>query len=341
MRKILFISMFIVIGLIVILTGGVGAAYYMNSPTNYIKSNGVQFSVPNGESLHRVSDNLERKNIIRSKYFLLLYSKIFGTANNIKSGNYYIEKGSTARDIHNLIVSGRQIQKEVTIPEGWTMSMTAERFVQAGIVESKQAFLKAAEDKELLNKYSIPGNSAEGYLFPDTYRFTPGMPGVKIVTHLIESFYEHLEKEHSEYKKLTEKELYKKITLASIVEREYRVPKEAPKIASVFYNRLKEEIALGSCATVGYVISEIRGKEHPEYLSFADTQIESPYNTYIHKGLPPGPIANPGIIAIDAVFNPADTDYYYFVLKDTSTGEHFFSKNLQDHRAAREAFKDY
>ena len=126
--------------------------------------------------------------------------------------------------------------------------------------------------------------------------------------------------------------------LASIVEREYRVEEEAPLIASVFTNRLRLGIGLESCATLAYIITEIQHKPHPEYITLEDKGIDSPYNTYKWAGLPPGPIANPGRVALDAAFHPARTDYLYFVLRDPEEGKHYFSRDLDAHNKAKNLY---
>jgi UPF0755 protein len=126
-------------------------------------------------------------------------------------------------------------------------------------------------------------------------------------------------------------ELYEKVIIASIVEREYRVTEEAALMAGVFYNRLEIDMPLQSCATVEYVITEIQGKPHPKVIFTRDTEIEDPYNTYINNGLPPGPIAAPGAVALDAALHPASSEYLYFRLVDSAVGRHYFSKTFDDH----------
>jgi UPF0755 protein len=121
------------------------------------------------------------------------------------------------------------------------------------------------------------------------------------------------------------------VILASIVEREYRVASEASLIASVFTNRIKENWGLYSCATIEYIITEIEGRPHPDVITAEDTQINSPYNTYKWAGLPPGPISSPGLVALNAACNPADTDYYYFRVADSAVGRHYFSENFSEH----------
>jgi UPF0755 protein len=130
---------------------------------------------------------------------------------------------------------------------------------------------------------------------------------------------------------MTARGIYDTVILASIVEREYRAASEAPLIAGVFANRLRQRWGLYSCATIEFIITEIQGKPHPEVITIEDTRIDNPYNTYIWMGLPPGPIANPGIVALNAAFNPAKTDYYYFRVDDAAQGTHHFSTDFSEH----------
>jgi UPF0755 protein len=125
------------------------------------------------------------------------------------------------------------------------------------------------------------------------------------------------------------------VILASIVEREYRLASEAPLIASVFRNRLRYNIGLESCATIEYILTEIEGRPHPKFITKSDIEIDSDFNTYKWAGLPPGPISNPGRVALEAAFHTPETDYYYFVLRDPATGEHHFSGDLEEHNEAK------
>ena len=152
---------------------------------------------------------------------------------------------------------------------------------------------------------------------------------------MVTNFYRVLEEIIPDYRDWDKTELHNEVILASIVEREYRIAAEAPLIASVFKNRMKHKIGLESCATLEYIITEIHGKPHPEYLTLKHKSIQSPYNTYMWYGLPPGPISNPGRVALNATFHHAETDFYYFVLKDPATGEHYFSENLNEHNQAK------
>jgi len=174
----------------------------------------------------------------------------------------------------------------------------------------------------------------EGFLYPDTYYFARNYPAQGVAAYMIENFFNTLKTILPDGQDMSAEEIYSKVTLASIVEREYRDPSEAALIASVFYNRIEQEMTLGSCATVVYALTEEMGRDHPERLTYADLETESDYNTYIHQGLPPGPIANPGYLALSAAFNPEKSDYLYFVLKDPDTGTHHFSRSLIEHNQA-------
>jgi len=153
---------------------------------------------------------------------------------------------------------------------------------------------------------------------------------------MVNTFFIRLKKIYPDYEKLKKKDLYSKVILASIVEREYRNPDEAALMAGVFYNRLNRSnpIPLGSCATIAYIITDIEKKPHPGSITYKDLKIESPYNTYINRGLPPGPISNPGEVALRAVFYPVNSDYLYFLLKNPESGQHEFTKTLSEHTAA-------
>jgi UPF0755 protein len=148
---------------------------------------------------------------------------------------------------------------------------------------------------------------------------------------MADTFYKRLQEFVPEALSLSPAELNTRVIIASIVEREYRIPDETSLMAGVFYNRLKIGMGLQSCATVEYVITEIQGRPHPEVLLNSDLEIKDPYNTYIRPGLPPGPISAPGKTALRAAFNPVRTDYLYFRLTDAEAGRHYFSRTLDDH----------
>jgi UPF0755 protein len=246
-------------------------------------------------------------------------------------------------EVHELLVKGEQTLHRVTIPEGLTISEVALEFEDEGICGAGE-FVEAAttagetdaQGAESFGGYPIPPGveSLEGFLFPDTYLFQRNFPAEKVVAHMLDTFFEKLGEIAPGYTELSAGELYEKVIVASIVEREYRAADEAKKIASVFYNRLERGMRLQSCATVVYVLTEEQGKAHPEKLTYDDLEVESEFNTYTRGGLPPSPIANPGAVALEAAFHPAETDYLYFLLQDPEDGRHTFSRTLSEHNEA-------
>jgi UPF0755 protein len=292
----------------------------------------VYLEVRRGESAQSVGKRLEEAGIIRNRYFWYLLSRF--DREYIKTGAYQLELPLSQLKLRSLLVSGRQMLQRVTIPEGITLKKMAKLFEDAGVCGAG-AFLAAAADQEILDRYSIRGKTMEGYLYPDTYLFPLDYPPGRVIRTMADTFFERLAQFGGDYPGLSPEELERRVIIASIVEREYRVDEEAALMAGVFYNRLRIGMALQSCATVEYVITEIQGRPHPDVLYSRDTEIQNPYNTYIRPGLPPGPISSPGAIALTAAFHPAASDYLYFRLIDAAAGRHYFSRTLDDHiRAA-------
>jgi UPF0755 protein len=309
----------------------------LNSPSPGIPAEGRIFSVRSGESLRGIADRLQEEGLVRSALFLQALARLTGTQGSYKSGYFRILPGDSALDVHRLLVSGYQEQVKVTIPEGWTLKKIAEHLEAKG-VGSRAEFLAASSDPALLARLHVPAENLEGYLFPDTYFFPPGYPAEAIVEQMALNFFDRLRELDPTAGSLQARELHEKIILASIVEREYRLEEEAPLIASVFLNRLRYNIGLESCATLEYIITDLQDRPHPRFLSEEDKRIKSPYNTYMWAGLPPGPISNPGLVALAAALHPARTGFYYFVLKNGQTGEHYFSDSLQQHNWAKYYF---
>lgn len=298
-----------------------------------IAPEGELFTVKNGSSLNSISRELKQAGLIRSEQYFILISRITRTDNELKFGTYRILPSMTASDILRLLVSGKQALIKITIPEGLSLKQVAALFESAGYMSSI-SFLAAASDASLLAELEIPASSVEGFLFPETYYLPKEYPARDLIRILVRTFRQKVFEKCPEAKTLTSRELFDRLTLASIVEREYRIPVEAPIMASVFYNRLRINMALQSCATVVYVITEKLGKPHPALLFDRDLKIIDPYNTYINRGLPPGPICSPGLTAICAVFYPVVSKYLYFRLVNETTGEHHFSLTLEEHNQA-------
>jgi len=307
------------------------AAYLLQSPDGPEATE--LFTIAKGESMVSVAERLESGGMIRSSPLLRAFARISGADAKIKAGTYELRNGMSARSILDLFVAGRQALVRFTLPEGFTLRQAAALLDQKGIAEADD-FLSAADSPELLSELGIPAASLQGYLFPDTYYFPIAYGGEAVARAMVGAFRERVSA-LAEAAALGPRELHAKIILASIIEREYRLPEEAPLMAGVFANRLRIGMALQSCATVVYVITELLGKPHPEALFDRDLKIDDPFNTYLHPGLPPGPIANPGLTAIDAALRPAKTDYLYFRLVDADQGRHRFSRTLEEHAGAR------
>jgi UPF0755 protein len=292
------------------------------------------FSVDRGQNLSEISHKLQSEGFIRFAPLLDILARVRGTQSSFRAGYYRIPAGASTFAIHDLLVLGSQKLVKVTIPEGWTSRKIALHLEALGIVPAAD-FLAAVRSPVLMAKFGIRGDTMEGHLFPDTYFVPAPFSGEAMAELMAATFFDTIQRIEPGWKDLDRAAVHDTVVMASIVEREYRADDEAPLIASVFYNRLKRNIGLESCATLEYIITEIQKKAHPEFITLDDEKIDSPYNTYKWAGLPPGPISNPGRIALEAAFHPAKTGYLYFVLRDQQAGRHFFSRDLSEHNQAK------
>jgi len=320
--------------ILVVATGAatLGWAWYEDRPADGSRT--LQFHISPGEPLALTSQRLAEGHLVRSSLvFRWLYQVWLGDG-TFPSGTFSVPGGMTAREAAIYFRHAQPIQIKVTVPEGWTSTKIA-RLLEEKQIVSAQEFLAVVQHPELLGSLGQGLPSLEGRLFPDTYLFPLGATATDVAKAFVQTF---KERTASWVPRFSPQEWDRRIVLASIVEREYRAPEEAPVIASVFSNRLEKGIALGSCATIEYILTEVLGRPHPKRIFIVHTEIPSPYNTYLNKGLPPGPIANPGLTALKAAFEPAETDYLYFVVADAAKGTHSFSSNYSQHEKAREAY---
>ena len=287
------------------------------------------FTIKRGTSVRAIAADLKAAGLVRFEYATYLCFRFFNKP--IKAGTY---KLSPALSVHALLAylqAGKQELIKVTVPEGLTISKTAVILEERQVIAA-DVFLEAAQNTDLLQSYGITGASAEGFLFPDTYFFSYNETAERVVKTMLDNFFSktsvipHFPDDP--------KQRYETVILASIIEREYRVPEEAVKIAGVFSNRLRIGMGLQSCATVEYILTEIQHKPHPGRLLNRDLEIDHPSNTYKWRGLPPGPISNPGMTALYAACNPEKSSYLYFRLEDAETGTHVFTRNLTEHARA-------
>jgi UPF0755 protein len=286
--------------------------------------------IENGLSLRQVAERLEARTIVTNGTLFMIWARVLGHGRRIKAGEYRLGPAMTPAEILEKMARGIIVLHSVTIPEGFTNTQIAELLGEKGLV-SKDWFLSIIRDNAVMEKYCISGPSLEGYLYPDTYQFGRGISAITAIDTMIRRFKEMVEPLEHRIEEIGIP-LKDVITLASIVEKETGIPEERPLIASVFLNRLKRSMRLESDPTVIYGIEDFNGN-----LTRDDLSRPTPYNTYVIRGLPPGPIANPGLASIKAVLYPAQTDYLYFVSKND--GSHYFSRTLSEHKKAVQIYQ--
>ncbi len=326
MKKIFIRSVAALTAILVLIASAVSAFSLLSNRAVSGDAPDMLFSVPRGASTWSITADLAGKSLVRSRTFAYYAARLSGVS--LKAGTYRLSPGMTTLAVLRYIADGKQEYTRVTIPEGLSLVKTAKHLENAGIV-SVTDFLLSARDPAVLSAYGLSDRTAEGFLFPDTYFFSWGMDSDELVRTMVDTFFARAASLENVPAKPAE--LFEKVVLASIIEREYRVAAEAPLIASVFANRTRIGMGLQSCATIEYIITEIQGKPHPGRLLVSDLSIPSDYNTYLWAGLPPGPISSPGLVALEAAFNPADTNFLYFRLTDADAGTHSFTRSLDEH----------
>lgn len=285
-----------------------------------------------GMSAQKVTEELSRHGMIKSSVYFNYLIKFTNSASKLKVGIYEINDGMNSRKILKMLIDGKVKLIHFTIPEGFNNRQIGELLANKKLVSSKQEFLYAAKNKNLIDKYNIPANDTEGYLFPDTYSVPVNYPVEKIIDMMLKRFFQKISK-IPESQGIPPKELHKKVILASIVEREAVKPEERPLMAGVFETRIEKGMPLESCATVQYLFDKPKKR-----LFEKDLKIESPYNTYLNAGWPPGPISNPGLPALEAAFRPVKSNKLYFLLKPD--GSHHFSETYKEHLEAKKKYID-
>jgi len=279
-----------------------------------------------GEGLKSISRRLFSAGIIQSPSKFSFLARIKGYDKRVKTGEYRFSARLTPAKILEMMVSGKVILYKVTVPEGYTLRQIAAVVAETGLAKAED-FLVAAGNSVRVSNEGIGADTFEGYLFPDTYYFPKDIGFAKIVDTMVQRFYSVF---RPEWKKRAEElgfSVHEIVTLASIIEKETGLPAERPLISSVFHNRLKKGMRLESDPTVIYGIEGFDGN-----ITRKDLAAEGPYNTYRIRGLPPGPIANPGVRSLEAALYPAYSDYLYFVSKKDNS--HQFSTNYIDHKRA-------
>ena len=290
------------------------------------------FVIARGETAGAIGKRLEQEGIIRSAlaFDYVLYET--ERENALQSGTYTVSAALTPRDLAKLFEKAPGEQIVLRLIDGWRLSEIATAVNKAFPSITKEAFTAAAVVGERKNTV-LAGLAAtvplEGYLFPDTYFMRPDTTALQIVDVLLDTFERKVGATLRAASSQRNVPIYDIVKLASIVEREARDRNESPTIAGVYTNRLNISMKLDADPTIQYALGEWRE------LSLADLKLDSPYNTYLYPGLPPTPIANPGVAALEGAAKPADVPYFYFVAKNDGTGGHAFAVTIEEHEANR------
>jgi UPF0755 protein len=269
---------------------------------------------------------LQDAGVVRSTWTFLALAYLQGSLKRLQSGEYEFHPGMTLLEILRKLETGRVVTHQVTIPEGFTAEDIAKLLTGERLAD-RDRFLALVQDPMTAARLDVPAARLEGYLFPDTYRLTRGMAEEEILRIMVGRFRQAVSPDFRARAARLRMDPHEIVTLASLIEKEARLDAERPVISAVFHNRLRQRMPLQSDPTAVYMVP--RG---PGRITASDLQRRSPYNTYLVQGLPPGPIANPGLASLQAALNPAPVNYLYFVAKND--GSHFFSRTLEQHQQA-------
>ncbi|TDJ50439.1 MAG: endolytic transglycosylase MltG [Nitrospina sp.] len=304
---------------------------YATTPAS-ASQDGQVVEIKPGMTLKQVAHLLADKELLNEPSTFMLYTYLQGEQNHIQAGEYRFSPSMPPHDILEALTSGMAVLYTVTIPEGYRITDIADLLEAKGLVD-KPAFIEATRNRELLESLHIPSGSLEGYLYPETYKFSKAGGARRIVQTLLDTFKERvLQPERVQQAEAMQFTFHEIVTLASLIEKETGLGKERKLISSVFHNRLAKKMRLQTDPTVIYAMVNFDGNIRKKDLS-----IDSPYNTYKHFGLPPGPIASPGLESIQAALDPEETDFLYFVSR--KDGSHQFSTNYKDHIRAVQKYQ--
>lgn len=314
-----------------VLAAGIGAGLYLaltggGEPTD-ADAESIYVRVKPGMTGDEIAAMLERKSVIDSAFKFRLLTKLRGEAGNFRVGAYKFHARTPLAEVVDTLVNGRTSTLWFTIPEGYSVDEIAKRLVADGIIADEAAFRHAAINAAPFDYMeSVPHTiyRAEGFLFPDTYEVEDGVTAEQLIELMTANFNRRLTPELRQRAADLGLSMHELVTFASLVEKEVRFAEDRPIVAQVFHKRLDISMPLQSDTTIQYLLDAPK-----EDLTYADTKLESPYNTYQHYGLPPGPIANPGMAAIRAVLYPAETDYLYFVAD--RQGHNHYSHSYGEH----------
>lgn len=306
-----------------------GGVSHLNSPAGGQKTQTIRIQA--GMSARQIGEKLARQGLIRSALLFEWTARFRGLAHQLEAGSYELSGGETTAAILVDLLEAPLEMVRLTLPEGLTRHQTAALLQRLGLADSSR-FMALTEDATLLRQLGVRAENLEGYLYPETYFLDRHATEEEIIRRMVAEFFSLFS--DSLYVRLDSLglTLHQAVTLASIVEREAMVAEERAVISSIFHRRLSFSRRLESCATVEFALGV-----HKKRLTNADLRVVSPYNTYKHRGLPPGPIDSPGRASILATLYPAETEYLYFVAR--GDGTHSFSRTNKEHEQAKRALK--
>jgi UPF0755 protein len=276
--------------------------------------------------VQEIAQTLWEAGVIRNRWSFLALAYMQGSPTRLKAGEYEFTHGMSLREILQKLEAGRVVTHQVTIPEGFTARDIARLLAGEKLVDADH-FMALVTDSQFVGDLGVRGESLEGYLFPDTYRLTRGMGEAEILRTMVTRFRQAVPKDLGAQARRLGLDAHSVVTLASLIEKEATLDSERPLVAAVFYNRLRRNMPLQSDPTAVYGVPRPRRR-----ITSLDLKRKTRYNTYLKAGLPPGPIANPGVASLQAALNPARVSYLYFVAKND--GSHFFSRTLEQHAEA-------
>ena len=310
----------------------IGLFYYQASRPASEKNQTMIFEIQPGMTLKQVALELSRQGLIRSPSAFQAIAYIQDKQKQVMVGEFSLSPSMPPSKILLRITSGKTVLYPVTIPEGYRITEIARLLHSEGLAD-QEVFIRQTQDENLIRSLGISADNLEGYLFPETYHFSKFTPEKKIVQKMVDTFREQVLKPQLLMSaKKSSLSWHEIITLASLIEKETGLDSERKIISSVFHNRLRKNMRLQTDPTVIYAMEKFDGN-----IRKRDLKIDSPYNTYRHKGLPPGPIANPGLKSIEAAISPIESDHLYFVSRQD--GSHHFSSTLIEHNRAVQKYQ--
>ncbi|MEW6380928.1 MAG: endolytic transglycosylase MltG [bacterium] len=319
-----FVGLTLLILLAIHIYGALTTPLYLDDPEGKI------IEIKRGMNISEISLLLKKEKVIRDVWLFKLLTRVkYGMV--IKAGEYRMNSTINILQLLDMLEHGKALCHKVTVPEGRTIRQIAEILAERGMADAEK-FIETANDPALARQLGIQAESLEGYLFPDTYCFTKGLPEKLIIEAMVLRFHQVIPREWEERAREIGFDFHQIVTLASLIEKETSCKEEKPLVSAAYHNRLRDGMRLQCDPTVIYSLASFGGTLTKEHLS-----IDSPYNTYRIYGLPPGPIANPGKDSIWAALHPLNIGYRYFVSKNNGT--HQFSFTLEEHNRAVEKYQ--